>query len=288
MKLGKQQTLLQRLLGLPALLWLALFFVGPMLYLAVLSFATKGAYGGVEWTFSSENYQRTFESMYLSIFMHSFWLACLTTLLCFVISIPLAWAISTQSSSQRKVWLTLLLVPFLMNLISRIYALKTVVGFNGPLVFLARAFVGEDFDPMTLSQNQFVVFYGMVATYLPFMLFPIYVAFEKFDFQQIEAVYDLGGTSWRALWQVILPQLRPAIASGVVMVFVPALGEFVIPDLLGGAKVMLMGNLITEQFLKSRDWPFGATLAVELIAFMTLVTYSLTRWGLQKRGAHES
>lgn len=276
---------LERILGLPALLWLLMFFVGPILYLIAMSFASKGVYGGLEWTLSFENYHRTFESIYLTIFFHSLELATTTTVLCFLLAVPLSWKIATLPSKRRGLWLTALSIPFLMNLITRIYALKTVVGFDGPLTAILKPLLGEQFDPLELSQNQPLVLYGMVASYLPFMLFPIYVALEKFDFHQVEAVYDLGGSSWRALLRVILPQLRPAIASGVVMVFVPALGEFVIPDLLGGARVMLSGNLITEQFLKSRDWPFGASLAVELIAFMALFTWLLTRWGLERRRA---
>ncbi len=273
---------LATLLGAPATLWLAIFFVGPMGYLIALSFALKGVYGGVTWSFSFENYARTFEAVYLTIFSQSLWLALTTTVLCFAIAVPTAWQIASLHRARRGLWLTLLSVPFLMNMITRIYALKTVVGYDGPLAVLLRPLLGQDFDALVLSQNQVLVLYGMVATYLPFMLFPIYVSFEKFDFQQVEAVYDLGGSSWLALTKVILPQMKPAIASGVIMVFVPALGEFVIPDLLGGARVMLSGNLITEQFLKSRDWPFGAALAVELIAFMAAFTWAFSTWGLQK------
>lgn len=269
------------LLGLPATFWLAAFFVAPILYLVVISFALKGVYGGIEWTFSLENYARSFEWVYVRIFWQSLWLALVTTTACLLIAIPVAWEIATLPRRWRGFWLTCLSVPFLMNLITRVYAIKTVVGYDGPVATLMKTFWPE-FDPLVLSQNQALSLYGMVATYLPFMLFPIYVSLERFDFSQVEAVYDLGGTSWRALTRVILPQLRPALSAGVIMVFVPTLGEFVIPDLLGGAKVMLSGNLITEQFLKSRDWPFGAALAVELITVMALMTWAFSRWGYKK------
>lgn len=279
MRVQEGQARLNRYFGLPGLTWLSLFFAGPIFYLVALSLAHKGTYGGVEWVFSFENYQRSLDPLFLEILFRSVWLAGLTTLFCFVIAVPLAWALVTLNPKQRGVWLSLLVVPFLMNLITRVYALKSVVSFDGGLATFLRWSLGPGFDAMELSQNQILVFYGMVATYLPFMIFPIFVALEKFDFLQVEAAQDLGASSGRVLFSVILPQLRPATAAGVIMVFVPALGEFVIPDLLGGAKVMLAGNLITEQFLKSRDWPFGAALAVELILLMSLLTYFISRWG---------
>lgn len=279
----KSRWLISDYLGLPALAWLCFFFVGPMVYLLALSFAQKGIYGGVDWDLSLENYERTLDAIYLVIFSQSLWLATITTALCLIIAVPLAWAMVTSSARARGWWITILAVPFLMNLICRIYALKTLVSFDGPVASFARLFWPE-VDPLIFSQNQIMVLYGMIATYLPFMVFPIYVALEKFDFQQFEAVLDLGGSAWTGLFRVILPQLKTAISSGIIMVFVPALGEFVIPDLLGGARVMLSGNLITEQFLRTRDWPFGAALAVELILFMSVFVWALSRWGLKKRG----
>lgn len=276
------QARLNRFLGLPGFAWLGALFAGPIAYLVVLSFARKGTYGGVEWVFGFQNYARSLDPLFLEILFRSVALAALTTLICLAIAIPLSWSLVTLPARSRGLWLSLLVVPFLMNLITRVYALKTVVSFDGGLAEFLRwmaALTGSEFDAMALSQNQFLVFYGMVATYLPFMIFPIFVALEKFDFLQVEAAEDLGATSWGVLFKVLLPQLRPAIAAGMTMVFVPALGEFVIPDLLGGAKVMLAGNLITEQFLKSRDWPFGAALAVELILLMSGLTYLIARWG---------
>ncbi len=279
MHVPEGQARLNRFFGFPGLIWLTLFFAGPIFYLVALSFARKGTYGGVEWTFSAENYLRSLDPLFLEILFRSVWLAGFTTFICLAIAVPVAWALVTLSARQRVLWLSLLVVPFLMNLITRVYALKTVVSFDGGLANILRSVLGPEFDAMSLSQNQFLVFYGMVATYLPFMIFPIFVALEKFDFLQVEAAQDLGAGSLKVLFKIILPQLRPAIAAGVTMVFVPALGEFVIPDLLGGARVMLAGNLITEQFLKSRDWPFGAALAVELIVVMSFLTLLISRWG---------
>jgi len=169
----------------------------------------------------------------------------------------------------------------LMNLIIRIYAIRFFVGFDGPLVQILQA-LSIPHDPYALSQNQFLVFYGMVSSYLPFMVFPLYGALEKFDFSLVEASYDLGGTPLQALWKILIPNTKTAIASGCLLVFVPTLGEFVIPDLLGGAKNMLAGNLITEQFLKARDWPFGSALSIVLILILTFTAWRIQSWGHRK------
>ncbi|MBX3018606.1 MAG: ABC transporter permease [Bdellovibrionaceae bacterium] len=254
------------------LAWFGVFMVAPMGILVAMSFATRGLYGRVEWTLTHENYLRLFDGLYLLIFAKSLGLAAATTLLCLVLSIPLAWAIATRPASQRLTWLILLALPFMVNLISRIYAIRGVLGYDGPLAFLGTwiAAVGAEWG---------LVLYGMVSSYLMFMFFPVYVAFEKFDYLQIEAAQDLGASSWTQLRRVIWPQLRKPVAAGSVMVFVPALGEFVIPDLLGGARSMMAGGLVTEQFLKSRDWPFGAALAVVLVAIMIFFVGAFRRWG---------
>lgn len=257
--------------GLP-LLWLILFLVVPLVILVAMSFATRGLYGKVEWVFTFENYIRLFDPLYAIIFLKSLILAATTTLLCLVLSIPLAWAIATRPASQRLTLLVLLALPFMVNLISRVYAVRNVIGFEGPLQFLGD-YISENGAQWAL------VLYGMVSTYLMFMFFPLYVAFEKFDYLQIEAAQDLGASSWRQLKTVIWPQLRRSVAAGSVMVFVPALGEFVIPDLLGGAKNLMAGGLVTEQFLKSRDWPFGAALAVVMLLLMFFFLGAFRRWG---------
>jgi spermidine/putrescine transport system permease protein len=266
-------------LGWPALFWLLMFVLGPLIYLLVLSFLTKGTYGQIEWKLQTQNFTRSFEWIYVGILQRSLVLATLTTLSCWLLSVPMAWAMATAPAAKRSFWFSLLLVPFLMNLISRVYALRSLTSFEGPLARVVSLFSEDQSLLLSLSQNSSLVMYGMVATYLPFMLFPIFVALEKFDYTQFEAAQDLGAGAWSAFFRVVLPQLRPAISSGLTMVFVPALGEFVIPDLLGGAKMMLAGGMITEQFLKSRDWPFGAALATEMILFMSVLTLFLAWWG---------
>lgn len=265
-------------LGLPALLWFVVFLVGPIFQVLILSFQRRGLYGGVEPAFEFANYVRSLQPVYFSILMKSAGLALLTGLLCAVIAVPLAWGLTGLSMRGKKIALTLLAIPFFMNLIARVYALKSFLHTEGPLAqFLAT--IGWTGDPSQLAQNFPLVLYGLIVTYLPFLLLPIWVQLEKMDPTQMEAALDLGETPIGAFRRVILPQLRPALASGLLLVVVPVLGEYVIPDLLGGAKTMLAGNLVSEQFLKTRDWPFGAALAIELIAILGLCSWLLTRWG---------
>lgn len=268
-------------LGYPSLAWFVFFLIGPLILVLITSFLSRGTYGGIETKFSFSSYERIFDWVYLKIFWQSLKLSLLTTGFCFALGYPMAWAIATASASKRLLYVFLVSVPFLMNLIIRIFAIRLFVSFDGPLVTLLQT-VGFEVDPYAFSQNQILVLYGMVTSYLPFMIFPLYAALEKFDFSLVEAHMDLGGSEISALWKILIPNTKSAIAGGCLLVFVPTLGEFVIPDLLGGAKNMLVGNLITEQFLKSRDWPFGSALSIVLIAVLTIFSQVLSRWGAQK------
>lgn len=246
------------------LVWFVVFLLLPLLIVIGISFLKRGAYGGIETEFTFENYIRAFDPLYLQIFVKSLSLAFTTASLCLLLGIPLALTMATATTRGRTLMLSLIAVPFLTNLVIRIYALKIFVGYDGPLLWILNS-VGIIVDPFLISQNQTLVFIGLISTYLPFMVFPLYGALEKFDFTQVEAAFDLGARSSQALLKIILPQVKMAAISGFMLVFIPALGEFVIPDLLGGARTMLIGNLITEQFLKARDWPFGAALSMILI-----------------------
>ncbi|WP_413570021.1 ABC transporter permease [Bdellovibrio sp. HCB117] len=263
---------------LPALLWFLTFILAPLMIVAVVSFATRGTYGGLEWTWTLQNYARIFNGPYLGIFFESVVLASLTTLLCLVLGILVAWAMATSPAPLRSLYVMAMALPFLTNLVIRIYAIRLFVGVEGPLQS-ALIFFDVPFDPYALTQNKFLVLYGMVTTYLPFMVLPLYGAFEKLDFTLVEASEDLGAGPWRTLFKVILPNLKKALWSGSLLVFIPSLGEYVIPDLLGGAKNMLFGNLITEQFLKSRDWPFGSALSVLLMILLLGVVFVVQRKG---------
>nr|BFD67571.1 ABC transporter permease [Bdellovibrio sp. HAGR004] len=269
---------LRDLFLLPAALWFAVFILLPVLIVVIVSFATRGTYGGLDWTWTLQNYSRAFSSTYLGIFLESFQLALLTTFICLVVGVLISWAMATTSPGMRQVYLMAMVLPFLTNLVIRIYAIRMFVGVEGPLQ-AGLSLAGVPFDPYALTQNKALVLYGMVTTYLPFMVLPVYGAFEKFDFSLVEAAQDLGAGIWRILFTVILPNLKMALWAGSLLVFIPSLGEYVIPDLLGGAKTMLYGNLITEQFLKSRDWPFGAALSVLMMILLLGMAALFRLWG---------
>jgi len=273
-------------LGLPALLWFLFFLVVPLLLVVAVSLLTRGTYGGIDFKIQWGNFSRVFEPIYLKILWESFKLSSLTAGLCFLLGYPVAWTMATSSGSTRSLLILAMAIPFLTNLIIRVYAIRIFLGIDGPFQNLL-TWLGVSFDPFLFSQNKVLVLYGMVTSYLPFMVFLLYAALEKFDFSLVEAAQDLGSTQWHILTHVLLPNTRTAIASGMILVFVPCLGEFVIPDLLGGARTMLAGNLITEQFLKSRDWPFGSALSVILIALLVLIPFAIRRLVAGARRSHE-
>ncbi|OFZ18714.1 MAG: spermidine/putrescine ABC transporter permease [Bdellovibrionales bacterium RBG_16_40_8] len=270
--------------GWPTYIWFCAFLIVPLILVFITSFLTRGTYGGIEWHFNSSHYTNIFRYEYIKIFLTTLKLAFTTSFLCLLIAYPIAWVLTTLPKQKRNMILMFLSVPFLTNLIIRVYAIKVFVGYDGPLQAILKA-LHISYDQFSLTQNQVLVQYGMVASYLPFMLFPIYVALEKFDYTLVEAAKDLGASNFRVLWDVLLPNTKMAIFNGFTLVLVPSLGEFVIPDLLGGAKNMLIGNLITEQFLKSRDWPAGSALSIVLILMLFAIPQIIKKFFLRQRRA---
>ena len=246
------------------------------------SLLQRGSYGEIIWTLTFDNYLRALDPLYFQIFVKSLLLTSLTTILCLALGLPLAYTIATAAKRWRPLLISLLMLPFLTNFIVRVYAIRLILGGEGPInaVLVASGLVS---NPVIMTDSLFAVAVGMLANYLPFMTLPIYVVLEKMDFSLLEAAADLGARRLVVLTRVILPISRPWIMSGTLLVFVPVLGEYMIPDLLGGAKTMLLGNLITEQLLKVRDWPFGAALAMLLILVM-LASFALQRLIGGKRG----
>jgi spermidine/putrescine transport system permease protein len=251
-------------LVLPAMGWFLWFLLIPLGFVMVYSLATKGTYGGIVYRFSVDNYVRATDWIYLRIFWNSLKLATLTALSCLLIGYPMAYVMATASQKMRSALLVLVVIPFWTNFVVRAYAIKVLFGELGPINQFA-LFLGLIHEPVVFANSDFSVWLGMVTNYLPFMVLPLYVALEKFDFSLLEAAKDLGAPGWKILLRILIPLTKPGIITGVIFVFTPALGEFVIPDLLGGARTMLIGNLITEQFLKTRDWPFGSALSLILI-----------------------
>jgi spermidine/putrescine transport system permease protein len=270
------------LLLLPGLAWLLAFLLLPGLLLIPLSFAERGAFGEVVWTFSLENYHRLlgfgilgFSLDNLMALLRTLWVAFWTTLICVLLAYPIALFIRAQPASRRYLFLALVIIPFWTNLVIRTYAWQLLLAPEMPLArFLTALGLAE--PGMALFPSAFAEYVGMVSAFLPFMVLPIYSSVERLDQSLVEAVQDLYGGPWRAFVHGVLPQTLPGLTVGVILTFIPAMGMFLVPDLLGGAKHLLVGNLIQQAFYTMRDWPYGAALSLVLV-LMTLVALRLYR-----------
>ena len=262
----------------PMVLWLLIFVIIPGLILFVFSFCERDEVGGVIYAFNLDNYRRVFDPVYLRIFARSIGYAALTTFLCVVIGYPVAYYIGRASEDLRNKLLLLVMVPFWTSFLIRTYAWITILKQEGLLNSFVSSF-NLNLEPFNLLYTPTAVIIGLVYAYLPFMILPIYGSAEKLDNSLIEAAYDLGAGPIRAFSAVIVPLTMPGIAAGTLLVFVPAIGMFAITDLMGGAKVPMIGNVIQNQFLQARDWPFGAALGV-IFMLMFALTYVI----LQRRG----
>lgn len=261
------------LLNSPAGLWLGLFFILPLLIIIAYSFMQRGVYGELVYSFTIDNYLRLIDPLYTQTLWRSVWIASLTTLISLVTGFPVAWYIAQKSDRTKKILLALLILPFWTNFLVRTYSwifiLRTEGLLNNTLISL-----GIVDHPIEILFTQVAVIIGLVYTYLPFMILPIYVSIEKLDKSLLDASIDLGATSIQSFRNIVLPLTKVGIISGCVLVFVPALGAYITPDLLGGAKNLMIGNLIQIQFLSARDWPFGSALSlVVMIIVMILLLY---------------
>lgn len=265
---------------LPALFWLVVFFVVPLVIVFVYSFLTRGTYGQVVWRFNLGNYLRVFDPLYLRIFLRSISLALLTTMGCLLFGYPLGYFIARRGPRGRNILLLLLVIPFWTNFLVRTYAWRVILSNDGP-INSALLGLGVIAQPLQLLFTDTAVLIGMVYSFLPEMVLPIYVAVERLDSSLIEAAHDLYASDTQAFRRIILPLTMPGILAGSILVFIPALGAFVTPDLLGGAKTVMLGNLIQQQFLTARDWPFGSALSFVLMAAMLVGTLIYFRRGGQ-------
>jgi spermidine/putrescine transport system permease protein len=270
---------------LPAWAVIGLFMVAPVAVMALYSVLTREFRGGVDWSFSLAAYDQFFvdrglfgddpprlETAYLAIFWRSIWQAALATLLCLLVGFPTAFFIATRSPRSRGLWLFLVTIPYWVNLLIRTVSLKVLLRDTGPLNQGLMA-LGLIDAPLPVVNTNLAVQIGLFYSYLPFMVLPIYAAVERYDFALSEAAADLYASRWVALREVVLPLVRPGIVAGCLLVFVPSLGAFLAPDLLGGAKTFMIGSLIDEQMKGSQgNWPFGAAVAVILL---TLVLVAL-------------
>ncbi len=246
----------------PSLLLLVVLFYLPQLLLFVVSLGHRSAYGGVVRTLSLENYARALEPLYLGILWRSFGLAAFTTLACLALGFPFAWWLARRVPLRsRSALLALVVLPFWTSFLVRMYAWIVLLRSEG-LVNLALASLG--LPRVELLYNDFAVLVGQTYGELPFMIVPLYVSLEKLDNALVEAAADCGASPARAFWSVVVPQTLPGIAAGCLLVFIPSLGAFLAPDLLGGGRTAYVGNLIQSQFAVARDMPFGAALSFVL------------------------
>ena len=269
------------LLLTPMIAWLVAFVVAPGAILLVYSFCDRDELGRVVFSFTLENYTRVFDPVYVRIFARSIGYAALTTAICVVVGYPVAYCIGRANEAWRQRLLLLVMVPFWTSFLIRTYAWITILKQEGILNGALHA-LSLVASPLELLYTPFAVVVGLVYAYLPFMILPIYGSVEKLDNAVIEAAHDLGAGPLRVFSSVVIPLTMPGIAAGTVLVFVPAIGMFAITDLLGGARVPLIGNVIQNQFLQARDWPFGAALGM---VFMLL--FAATYWVLQRRNGEE-
>ena len=275
-----------RLAGLlaPVTIWLGLFFLMPLLLILAYSFGTSGIYGGITLGFNPGNYLKVFDPLYLEIIGRTFFIAALNTLVCLALGYPLAYFIVFKGRRWRNALVLLVMVPFWTSLLIRAYAWVVILGGNG-VANRTLQFLGITDEPLTLIFTPEAVLMGMVYSYLPFMVLPLYAALEKFDNRLKEAAQDLGASRWHTFWKVTFPLSMPGLIAGSILVFIPSAGEFVIPDLLGGSRTVMTGNLIQNQFLQARDWAFGSALSVMLaVLLLGAIMFYVRRVGTDKLG----
>jgi spermidine/putrescine transport system permease protein len=272
----------------PSLAIILVFMAAPIGIMFIYSFLVAAPYGGVEWTFSSDAYTQilferdflddslTFTPDYLIIVARSVFQAAIATVLCLLISVPTAYYIATRSDRAKNIWLFLITIPYWVNLLIRTIALLFVLRGDGPVNTALLEF-GLINQPLPLSYNGFAISLGLVYSFLPFMVLPLYSAFERFDFRLLEAAYDLYASRRVAFFRIVLPVMRPGLIAGSLLVFIPSIGSYLAPDILGGGKTLMIGNLIGTQFQAARNWPFGAALSMILLTITLIVLLSLAR-----------
>ncbi|MCH2621337.1 MAG: ABC transporter permease [Actinomycetota bacterium] len=265
------------LLSLPAYAYLIVFFVISLLIVFVYSFATRNRFGGTDLSgWNLDSYSRITEPIVRDVLFRSLWLAFLTTLICLVIAYPFAYFLSTRRAAVRNVMLVFVMIPFWTNFLVRNYAWRVILGNDGPLMNTTE-FLGLGSVELLFTQTAVVL--GLVYGYLPFMILPLYAAIERIDRRLLEASRDLYGTGWQSFRHVLFPLSMPGVIAGSILVFVPSLGAYVTPEILGGAKTTLLGSYIVTQFLTARNWPFGAALSFVLMLVMLITTIVYFRKG---------
>jgi spermidine/putrescine transport system permease protein len=253
--------------------WILLFVVAPNLLVVMTSFLTRDDAHFIRWQATLENYLRLFDPDYLAVFGHSFYMALVTTLLCLLVGYPFAYLLSRLRAGVKPYLLFLVIVPFWTNSLVRTYAMKLLIATNG-LVNQTLLGLGWIDTPLRLLYTETAVIVGLFYVLLPFMILPLYAIFEQLRPELLEASGDLGAGTWQTFRRVVLPLTMPGIIAGCLLVLLPAVGMFYVGDVLGGAKNLLIGNVIKNQFLDARDWPFGAAISLLLTLAMAMLLYA--------------
>ena len=259
---------------LPAMLWMVGFFVIPLLFIVVVSFSTRGEVGNIVYKFTLSNYTKLLNPLYINIFFKSILIAIYTTVLCLLLGYPFAFIIANINKKFKPLLLLLIILPFWTNSLVRTYAMIVLLRTEGIIntVLLHLHIINI---PLNLMYNNTAVMIGMLYMMFPFMVLPLYTSIEKLDKRVLDAASDLGATPIYKFLKITLPLTKSGIVSGSILVFIPTLGLFFVTDLMGGSKVILMSNLIKNQFLTARDWPFGSAISVILIIFMlSIIIYN--------------
>lgn len=282
------------LLSAPALFLLTVAAVGPLLIVVIYSFLTPGQHGNVVWEFSTDGWvgilwskdifseEWMLADAHLTIFWRSVSLSIMTTLFTFIVGFPTAWFIATRPPSERAMWLFLITIPFWTNLLIRTYAINEVLRKEGLMNTILMG-LGITSDPIEVLYTPTAIFIGMTYVYLPLMVLPLFAAIDRFDMKLLEAAYDLYASRWQVLRRVVLPIVKPGIIAGSILVFVPSLGAYVTPRVLGGGKQMMIGNFIELQFLQGKNWPLGAALSMVLLIIVTAALLVYVRYANRDR-----
>lgn len=282
----KEERRKRRLLLAPAIIVIGIFGLFPLSISAIYSVLTPGTYGGVTWKLSGEAYVQflferdifdgtlAFSTTYLQIYARSIGLALVATLGALLLGFPTAYFIASKPREQRNLWLFLITLPFWTNLLIRTYAILLIIRDEG-MINIGLMRIGVIDDPLNILYTDGAVFIGLIYSYLPFMVLPLYASLEKLDFRMVEAAYDLYANRLQVLRRIIIPAAKPGIVAGCILVFIPGLGAYITPTLLGGGKDLMIGNMIALQFGSSRNWPFGsaAALILMVVVMLTLLVY---------------
>ncbi|HEY4389812.1 MAG TPA: ABC transporter permease [Paenibacillus sp.] len=266
---------------LPVFLWLFLFLILPMLMVVGISFMDRDELGNVIYHFNLDSYATFFDPLYLGIYWDTIVMSVVTTVICLLLSYPLAYYIANAGPRMQTWGLVMITIPFWINFLIRTYAWVLLLRTQGVVnsLLLDLGFIQE---PLQMLYTKGAVYLGMVYTFIPFMVLPIYVALEQMDKKLLEAASDLGATPWRSFWHITLPQTKSGIMTGAVLVYVSTTGMFVVTDILGGAKSAMISNIIQSQFLGARNWPFGSALSV-IFVITSLIMIALFNRAMTSR-----